>query len=93
MSAPARPPHPGRTSAERRALDKIGCGQPPGCSPKTLKALIDAGMIEDPGGKIRQDALGSYRVPFYEMTIPVHMAWCAAAAATDEEMAGLEGLV
>lgn len=32
-----RVPHPGRTSAERRALDKIGCGQPPGCSPKTLR--------------------------------------------------------
>ena len=93
MSETDRPPHPGRTSAERRALDKIGCGQPPGCSPKTLKALLDAGMIEDTGGQIRRDALGSYRVPFYEMTIPTHMQWCSAVAATDEEMAGLEGLV
>jgi hypothetical protein len=93
MSETDRMPHPGRTSAERRALDKIGCGQPPGCSPKTLKALIDAGMIEDTGGQIRHDALGSYRVPFYEMTIPTHMQWCSAVAATDEEMAGLEGLV
>ena len=89
----SRPPHPGRTSAERRALDKIGCGQPPGCSPKTLGAMIAAGMIEDTGGQMRRDALGSYRVPFYEMTIPTHMQWCSAVAATDEEMAGLEGLV
>ena len=63
MSAGQRPPHPGRTSAERRALDAIGCGQPPRCSPKTLKALLDAGLIVDVG------------------------------AATDEEMADLEGLV
>lgn len=86
MSDPDRLPHPGRTSAERRALDKIGCGQPPGCSPKTLKAMLDAGMIEDTGSQVRRDALGSYRVPFYEMTIPTHMAWCSAVAASDEEM-------
>jgi hypothetical protein len=93
MSETHRLPHPGRTSAERRALDKIGCGQPPGCSPKTLKALIDAGMIEETGGVMRRDAFGEYRIPSYEMTIPTHMQWCSAVAATDEEMAGLEGLV
>ena len=38
---PDRLPHPGRTSAERRALDRIGCGEPPGCSPKTLRRLLD----------------------------------------------------
>lgn len=50
-------------------------------------------MIEDTGGQVRRDALGVYRVPFYEMTIPTHIVWCSAVAATDEEMAGLEGLV
>ena len=90
---PDRMPHPGRTSAERRALDAIGCGQPLGCAPKTLRALLDAGMIEDAGGQMRRDALGSYRVPFYEMTIPTHIAWCSAVATTNEEMAGLEGLI
>ena len=97
MSSPDRPPHPGRTSAQRRALDAIGCGQPPRCSPKTLKALLEAGLIEETGGEIRRDALGAYRVPTYEMPIPVHMQWCSAVAARDEEMAifgaGLEGLV
>ncbi|TXM96795.1 hypothetical protein FV242_33020 [Methylobacterium sp. WL64] len=93
MSASARPPHPGRTLAQRRALDAIGCGEPPRCSPKTLKSLLDAGLIVDVGTETRRDALGSYRVPAYAMPIPVHMAWCAAGAATNEEMAGLEGLV
>jgi len=84
-----RMPHPGRTSAERRALDRIGCGELPSCSPKTLKALLDAGMIVDAGGTMRRDALGSYKVPFYEMTIPTHMQWCSAVAATDEEMVSI----
>lgn len=30
--------------------------------------------------------------PFYEMTIPTDMQWCSAVAATDEEMAAMEGL-
>ncbi|MCJ2098001.1 hypothetical protein [Methylobacterium sp. E-046] len=38
------------TSAERRALDRIGCGEPPACSPKTLRNLLDAGLIVDVGG-------------------------------------------
>lgn len=85
-----RPPHPGRTSAERRALDRIGCGEPPSCSPKTLRNLLDAGLIVDVGGETRRDALGSYRVPSYAMPIHVHMQWCSAVAATDEEMAAFE---
>lgn len=89
MAAP-RPPHPGRTSAERRALDRIGCGEPPSCSPKTLRNLLDAGLVVDAGGVIRRDALGSYRVPSYAMPIPVHFQWCSAVAATDEEMAAFE---
>ena len=92
MSA-KRPPHPGRASAQRCALDAIGCGEPPRCSSATLKALLDAGLIEETGVEIRRDALGSYRIPTYEMPIPVHMQWCSAVAATDKEMASLEGLV
>jgi hypothetical protein len=43
-------PHPGSTSAERRALDRIGCGELPAWSPKTLRNLLDAGLIVDVGG-------------------------------------------
>ena len=48
-------------------------------------------MIEDIGGQVHRDVLGSYRVPFYERTIPTHMAWCSAVAATDEEMSSPGG--
>ncbi|MCJ2051712.1 hypothetical protein [Methylobacterium sp. J-070] len=87
---PDRLPHPGRTSAERRALNRVGCGEPPACSPKTLRRLLDNGLIVDVGTETRRDALGSYRVPAYAMPIPVHFAWCSAVAATDAEMAAFE---
>jgi hypothetical protein len=83
---PTRMPHPGRTAAERKALDQVGCGQPPGCSHKTLRNLLDAGLIVEVGGQTRRDALGEYRIPSYEMPIPVHMAWCNAVAFTDSKM-------
>lgn len=89
-SDPDRMPHPGRTSAERRALDRVGCGEPPGCSPKTLRRLLDDGLLIDQGGEVRRDALGTYTVPSYAMPLPVHYAWCSAVAFTDEEMAEFE---
>ena len=52
---PTRLAHPGRTSAKRRALDRIGCGEPPGCSPKTLRRLLDDGLLIDQGGEVRRD--------------------------------------
>lgn len=87
---PDRMPHPSRTSAERRALDRIGCGEPPACSSKTLRNLLDAGLIVDQGGETRRDALGSYTVPSYAMPLAVHYQWCSAVAFTDEEMAEFE---
>ncbi|KAA0122860.1 hypothetical protein CIW48_15575 [Methylobacterium sp. P1-11] len=89
MSEP-RMPHPGRTSAERRALDRIGCGEPPSCSMKTLRNLLEAGLIVDVGTETRRDALGSYRVPSYAMPLAVHYQWCSAVAFTDAEMAEFE---
>ena len=57
---------------------------------KTIAALLEAGLIVDAGGEVRRDALGSYLIQSYEMPIPVHMQWCSAVAATDDEMAGFE---
>lgn len=44
----------------------------------------------DAGTETRRDALGSYRIPSFAMLIPVHMRWCSAVAAIDEEMAEFE---
>lgn len=86
-----RPPHPGRTPAQRKALDAIGCGQHPGCAPKTVAALLRDGLIVHVGDRVvGHDRFGTIRIPEYEMPIPVHMQWCSAVAATDEEMAEFE---
>lgn len=87
MTATDRMPHPGRNSAERRALDRIGCGEPPACAQKTLKNLLAAGLIVEAGSQFRRDTLGKYKIPNFEMPIPVHMAWCSAVAASDREAA------
>jgi hypothetical protein len=93
MTDPTRMPHPGRTAAEREALDRVGCGEPPGCSHKTLRNLLDAGLIVEAGSQTRRDSLGEYQIRAYAMPVAVHMRWCAAAEVTDEEMAELEGLL
>ena len=83
-----RPPHPGRTPAQRRALDAIGCGDnAPRMAPRVRDALLSTGLIVAAGRKVvAHCALGPITVPEYEMPIPVHMQWCSAVAATDEEM-------
>ena len=69
QSDPDRMPHPGRTSAERRALDRIDCGEPPACAQK----MLAAGLIVEAGSQTRHDAPGKYKIPNFEMPIPVHM--------------------
>lgn len=89
MSAqPDRMPHPGRTAAERRALDAIGCGNfTPPMAPKVRQRLLEAGLIVQCGERLIGRGPLAVRIPEYEMPIPVHFQWCSAVAATDEEMA------
>ncbi len=82
-----RPPHPGRTAAERRALDAIGCGNfTPAMAPKVRQRLLEAGLIVQCGERLIGRSPLAVRIPEYEMPIPVHFQWCSAVAATDEEM-------
>jgi hypothetical protein len=81
----SRPPHPGRTPAERRALDSIGCGRTtPTMHSKVRQNLIASGLIVQCGERVFGTGPSAIRVPEYEMPIPVHMQWCSAVAAVDE---------
>lgn len=75
--------HPGKTPAQRKVLDMIGCGErTPPMSRKTREALLREGLIEVCGRRcLGQDALGPIEIEEYQMPIPVHMAWCEAMAA------------
>ena len=74
-------PHPGKTAAQRRALDAIGCGN---FSPRMLDqvraAMLKAGLIQPAGVKVYGTGPLAVYVQEYEMPIPVHMAWCKAMA-------------
>lgn len=84
------PPHPGRTAAQRRALDAIGCGD--NCPPmhrSTRKALLEAGLIRQLSDKvIGRDAMGRISIPQFEMPLHIHMAWCSSVSEgiTDEDL-------
>lgn len=71
-----RPPdHPGKTPAQRRALDAIGCGNyAPIMADKTRDALLRDGLIEPAGERRFRTGALAVTVQEYQMPIPVHMA-------------------
>lgn len=78
--------HPGKTPAQRRVLDEIGCGSySPVAAKRTIKALLDQGLIEELP-PVRVHVFGSLymEVRQFQMPIPVHYQWCKAMAAEDE---------
>lgn len=85
-------PHPGKTKAQRRVLDAIGCGDflPP-MSARTRDALLKAGLIcKSEPIAIGKDRFGVIKIPQFYMPLPVHIQWCQAVAFTDEEMTAFE---
>ena len=69
--------HPGRTPAQRRVLDEIGCGNnSPMMSHATRNALLANGDIVRISDKVLSDNIGKFTISQYEMSIPTHMQWC-----------------
>lgn len=75
--------HPGRTAAQRRILDQVGCGEHcPRAQRKTLDRMVEEGLlVRLPDMVLGRDALGTIALPQYEMPIPVRYAWCQAMSA------------
>lgn len=82
-----KPPHPGKTEAQRRFLDMVGCGEnSPPSTERTVDALLDAGLIYVCGYKVvGKDRFREIQIPQYEMTIPTHMQWCEHMAWLQDE--------
>lgn len=77
--------HPGRSSAQRRVLDAIGCGNySPIMSKATRDAMLRDGLIVKCGEKRFGTGPLAVVVDEYEMPIPVHMQWCEAVARSPE---------
>ncbi len=70
--------HPckGRPRTQIAAFERIAVNFPPVCSPSAIKALLDAGLIEQGKSITKRDALGTYSIPQYHVPIWAHMQWC-----------------
>ena len=69
--------HPGKTPAQRRALDQIGAGNySPIMSDRTRDSMLGAGLIEE----LTPIIIQGVRVRQFQMPIPVHMQWCSWCA-------------
>ncbi len=73
--------HPGKTPAQRRVLDSIGCGErSPYMTKATREAMLRAGLIVELSPlEIPFGGLGHMKVRQFEMPIPVHIEWCLSA--------------
>lgn len=77
--------HPGKTAAQRRVLDEIGCGNhSPIMGKVTRNAMLTAGLIYHAGYKTFGTVWSGVRVEQYDMPINVHYQWCQAMADTPE---------
>lgn len=78
--------HPGKTPAQRRVLNAIGCGNfSPIMAKATRDKLLADGLIRKCGEfKIGSGAFAVI-VTEYDMPIPVHMQWCDAMSALPDE--------
>ncbi|MFW6681733.1 hypothetical protein [Komagataeibacter intermedius] len=70
-------PHPGKTSAQRRVLDEIGCGNySPSAARTTINALLEDGLIFRCGERVVGRGRFSARIPEFEMPVSIHWQWC-----------------
>lgn len=84
-NAPGTPVHPGKTAAQRRALDAIGCGNyAPIIANATRDALLKAGLIERAGERRLGVGALAVVVQEYVMPIAVQIAWCNAVQSEEE---------
>jgi hypothetical protein len=81
--ARSKTPHPcaGMTPAQRRDFELIAINERPRGGVKTLKALKEAGLIEQlPPKIVGRDAFGLITVPDYCVPLMAHMQWCKWAS-------------
>ena len=88
--------HPGKTPAQRRVLDQIGCGNyRPIADGGTLASMLRQGLIvELPPVRFPLPPLGYMEIREFDMPTLIHMRWCEAMSSECDalEQSGEEGL-
>ncbi len=72
----ARAQHPGRTKAERAAIDDMGAGHTPRIHPDVLDRMLDAGIIVEISPEAKHGPGGTLIVRQFELSSWAHLAWC-----------------
>lgn len=70
-------------------FERIAIGQPPVALEKTLKRLVERGLIERIADRrVGRDCFGPVIIPQYQVPLLVHMQWCqwASEQSFDEEV-------
>jgi len=81
--------HPGKTAAQRRVLDAIGCGDhSPYMAKATRDAMLRDGLIVELS-PLEIPVFGSLKMQVrqFDMPLPVHFAWCASCGEEPEQSA------
>lgn len=77
--------HPGRSPAQRHALNEIGIGNySPIMAKSTRDALLRRGLIEEISPKVLSGPL-PVTIRQFQMPIPVHIQWCKAMASEADD--------
>lgn len=72
-----RHPAAGCTRRQIEVFEQIAIGNDDGHSPRTIKALLDKGLIVELAPKVvGQDVFGLITVPQYQVPIHLHAQWC-----------------
>lgn len=73
----AKHPCAGRSQRQVEIFEAIAVNLEPPFSPRSLRALLDAGLVEQVGVRVLgRDAFGAIKVPVYAVPLPVHYQWC-----------------
>jgi hypothetical protein len=79
--------HPcaGMTNAQRAAFEAVAAGMEPRAASRTIRALLDCGVLTCKERVVGRDIFGAIRVPVYELPLSVHMQWCEWCAENVKE--------
>jgi hypothetical protein len=84
--------HPGKTPAQRRFLDEIGCGNySPIADKRTIAALLKQGLIEELT-PLQVPLFGSVcmTVRQFQMPLHIHLEWCCSCEDEEPPAQGIE---
>lgn len=79
--------HPckGMSKVQIDTFEQLAVGMTPSATKGTWAALEKKGVVVRGPDLVRRDALGEFRIPQWQVPVPVHAQWCAWCSENVEE--------